>query len=621
MKFNLFLFAFFLGFSSVLSAQDSSANTFVEVFKAFPRTEKNLRKWDAPVVADLDQDGFIDLIINDHGYGVQVLWNNNGKFAKPFDVLIGDLHGVSVGDFDADGNLEMIISRGGGSGSNARNSKMYRVSKNREFIPLPDFNEPLALMRGRTVKFVDADNDGDLDLLNFAFPDSNKQGESENYVYENNGQAQLVLKNTLPSSHGDGQKVLLTDFNQDGIFDIVMYGHGKVRAFQGIKGLDYKEVTETIFPFSLENVTSISEIDVDNDGRFDLYFTRGLDFEKGETFFDAETKTWGFYTKRGEFDFSNLEAGDVLKLTNFQSQWPNNATYFIGESAYSYTFESETHSGKNITLVNSDALGFPDHPNFKENTGWYIGYTGNESWRIAGYLWAPATGVVQSVSHYPKYEHSEGLSDVLLKNTGGKFTDVTKKYRLDKKEHTVAASVADVDNNGFKDLVVIPRGDLIHENKAIVYLNTGKSEFNLFENHSIISKELGAIGMAIETLDYNQDGRMDVVVGNERGLWHLFKNQFPKSKNSNFINVSVGHSNSGNCTALGAKVTLSSCGNTRSTVIGSTSAAYSLSFSNLVHFGLGDCTKAVRIKVSYTNGEVIEKKIKTLNGVVSVGKK
>ena len=69
------------------SAISNSKDSFVEVSKDFPIKEKNLRKWDAPVVADLDQDGYPDLLINDHGYGVQVCWNNKGKFEKPFDIL------------------------------------------------------------------------------------------------------------------------------------------------------------------------------------------------------------------------------------------------------------------------------------------------------------------------------------------------------------------------------------------------------------------------------------------------------------------------------------------------------------------------------------------------------
>jgi hypothetical protein len=617
--FVLSLFAPNFGFSQ--ASKQNSKNAFVEVIKEFPRQEKNLRKWDAPVVADLDQDGYPDLLINDHGYGIQVCWNNKGKFAKPYDIIMGDLHGVSVGDFDKDGVLEIMMSRGGGSGSNARNSKLFRVTKQREFIDLPDFNVPLETMRGRTVKFLDADNDGDLDLLNFAFPDSDKNGESENYVYSNNGNGQLMLHSTLPAIKVDGQKTLITDFNGDNKFDIILYGNGTLKAYQGKGDLTYTDVSKKVFPYEIEDVTGIVEIDYDNDGDFDLFITRGNEFEKGDAFYDAETKTLGFYTKRGEFQLEDLEVGDVLNLENFQSQWPNNDTYFIGEASYDYEFEGETHSGKNIRLVNSDALGFPDKTNYEEKKGWYIGFVGNNKWRIAGFLWAPATGIVHGVENYTKTKQTVGLQNVLLENTGKAFKDVTKDKVLLNKEHSMGVSVADFDNNGLQDLLVIKRGDLIHKNESLIYLNKGVSGFELLKDHNIISSELGAIGMAVETFDYNQDGKVDVVIGNERGKWHLFKNELDNASKNNFITIEVGNSMSGKATALGALVEIQSCGKKQMKRVGSTGAAYSLSFNDLVHFGLGSCDKNIKVKVTWTNGEILEKNIKTVNTKIVIGNK
>lgn len=591
----------------------NSQTTFKEIFKEFPRQEKDLRKWDSPVVADLDKDGYPDLLINDHGFGIQVQWNNKGKFAKPYDIIMGDLHGISVGDFDNDGHLEVIMSRGGGSGSNARNSKIYKV-KGREFIPMADFKEPLALMRGRTVKFVDLDNDGDLDLLNFAFPDGAKKGASENYVYENNGAGELILHSTLPASKVNGQKTLLTDFNNDNIIDIILYGHENVIAYQGKGNLTFTNVTKKIFPFDIDEVTTIAEIDYDNDGDMDLYFTRGSEFKKGDTFYNKETKDLGFFSKRGELKLDDFVSGEVLEMQNLQSQWPNNDTFYIGEASYDYEFKGETHSGKDINLVMSDALGFPDNPDYKEKKGWYIGYVGNKKWRIGGFLWAPATGVVHNVKNYNAKKISKGPKDILLENRKSKFIDVTKKANLELEEYTMAVTVADYDNNGYKDLLVIRRGELVFENESILYLNNGKSSFNRTESHNIITKDLGGIGMAVESLDYNKDGVIDVVVGDERAKWHLFKNE--SSNNNKFITVEVKNSKKGNISPLGALVTISSCGNTQTQRVGASASQYSLNHNNFVHFGLGNCTKSVKVKVKYSNGEILEKRVNTNNKVV-----
>jgi len=592
--------------------------SFKEVFKEFPRQEKNLRKWDAPIVVDLNQDGYLDLLINDHGLGAQVQWNNKGKFEPPYDIIMGDIHGISIGDIDGDGNLEIMMSRGGGSGSNARNSKLFRVTKNREFIPLGDFKEPLPLMRGRTVAFIDGDNDGDLDLLNFAFPDASKKGVSENYVHENDGKGELRFHSTLPAIKANGQKILVTDFNGDAILDLILYGHETVKAYKGNGDLTYEDVSKKIFPAGIKNVTSIVELDFDNDGDFDLFFTRGKEFNIGETFFNKETQTFGFFTKRGEFRFDDLEIGDVLKLENFQSQWPNNDTYFIGEASYDYNFSGETHSGKNIRLVNSNALGFPDTTNFKEKKGWYIGYVGNRKWRIAGFLWAPATGVVHGVNHYQDSNHSKGFTNILLENRDNKFKDVTEKMNLLEKDHFMGVTIADFDNNGYQDILIVQRGKLVYENESILYLNQKGSRFNVLKNHNIISPELGAIGMAVETIDFNKDGKVDVVLGNDRGMWHLFKNELSVDKN-NYLDIEVGYSSKENTSPLGAIVKLELCNGSKLIQrVGSTGAQYSLSHNTFVHFGLSQCN-SVKVEVKWSNGETKSLNISNINQTIKIG--
>lgn len=590
-------------------------NPFVEAKKHFPGEDKNLRKWDAPVIADLDQDGHLDLLLNDHGLGMRVCWNNNGKFARPYDIIMGDLHGISVGDFDADGLFEIIVSRGGGSGSNARNSKMFRVGKDRSFTALPDFYAPLELMRGRTVKFWDLDNDGDLDLLNFAFPDKEKKGKSENYIYENDGNGQLILSSTLPPVKSDGQKTLLTDFNNDGITDLLLYGHGRVRVFKGNDGLTYLEVTDKVFPKDIEEVTGIVEVDFDNDGDFDLFITRGKGFERGETFYDPDTKIWAFYTSRGDFNFDNLVMGDIMNIENLQSQWPNKQVY-LGETGYDYEFPGETHSGRDIRLVNSDALGFPDELPKK---GTYIGYVGNRSWRIAGNIWSPSSGVIHNVENYSIIDHAEGLADVLLENKGGKFKEVTSKAGLTLKEHSTGAAVADFDNNGFEDLLVLRRGDLIHANEAIIFLNTGAGKFKQLAQHNVATKDLGAIGLTPEVFDYNKDGKIDLVFGHERGKWHLFRNTMSETESGNYLQVEVRNSPKTGASPLGALVVLEVNGEKQVRRVGSTGSAYGLSYNTFIHFGLGNHQGEVKVSITWTNDEKLEKTINNINSIIPFG--
>lgn len=597
---------------TVLSGRDTIPPTavfFTETATDFRGKEKNLRKWDAPVVADLDGDGYPDLLLNDHGFGLRVRWNNGGRFAAPYDLVMGDLHGITVGDYDNDGHQEIFVSRGGGSGSNARTAKAYRVTPDRKITPLTNVATELAPMRGRTLRLADTDQDGLPDLLNFAFPDHLRRGRSENYRYHNAGNGRLELQDTLPAVRGDGQKTALTDFDNDGVPDVIWYGNGSLRAFRGGKNAGYTEVSQSVLPPGLTQVTACTELDFDQDGDWDLVLSRGEDFPRGASFYDPESRIWGFYVKRGPFSFPDLDIGDVLTIENFQSQWPHK-DIFLGESPYPYAFPGETHSGRDLRLVNSDALGFPDALDEK---GGYLGYVGNGRWRFAGNLWAPATGIFHGVRSNPvPAEKTATINaaprDLLLENRNGKFIISEQHRELFPAEHSAGLLVGDFDNNGWLDVVVIPRGNLVSPIKARVYLNH-RGTFRKVDHHDVVTHDLGSIGLGGNALDYNLDGQLDLLLGHERGKWHLFKNTAPPAAAGRSLLVTVGDAPSGRATALGATVTVAGCSLRQQQRVGNTAAAYSGDGVFPLHFGLGECSEKVRVTVHWTNGEEETKEV------------
>ncbi|EWH09584.1 hypothetical protein DS2_12153 [Catenovulum agarivorans DS-2] len=592
-------------------AQPASTTIFTPADNAFKYSNKNLRKWDVATVADLDQNGYPDLLLNDHGFSVKILWNNQGKFAKPYDLIMGDVHGLTAADFDKNGSIDLVISRGGGSGSNARNSKVVSFDKKRSISQFGEFATPLAMMRGRTVKWVDLNQDGWLDLINFAFPSREMKGKSENYLYLNSQDGQLVEKARLPAIHGDGQKTLVTDFNNDGLPDLLIYGTGPLKAYQANGAFNYEDVTKTVLPTTVRHTTSVSEIDYDNDGDFDLLITRGEEFKAGDTFYNPQKQALGFYWKRGAHKFPPFYAGDVIHFENLQSQWPTK-DLLIGESAYKYEFPGETHSGRDIRLVNSDALGFPDKLTEK---GTYIGYIGNGQWQLAGNMWSPMTGVITGVSGFSEQTEVSKMPDLLLENRNGKFVNVTNKVGLSHHSHTTSSAVADFNNDGYQDIAIIQRGNLVDENSALIYLNQQGQSFAKKQAHGVVTKEYGAIGLGIEPVDYNLDGQVDLLIGHERGKWHLFDNQ---QADSNYIQVKVPSSIKSNVSALGAVVKVQACENSQMQRVGATSAAYSQSFNPVVHFGLANCNETVKVQVTWSNGEHLTESVNSINRTVKL---
>lgn len=585
---------------------DNQHISFVENKRNLPLKNSNLRKWDVATVADLDHDGFPDLLLNDHGFSLKVLWNNNGRFAKPYDLIMGDMHGITAGDFDKDGNVEIVVSRGGGSGSNARNTKLFRIGPDRQISSKAQFEQPMPFMRGRTVKLVDLNKDGWLDLLNFAFPSREMQGKSESYVLENTQNGQFSEETKLPAVRGDGQKTLVTDFNQDGLPDLIVYGNDKARAYQATKAFEYEDVTSSIFPLPLNNVTSINEIDFDNDGDFDLFVTRSLEYQPGQTFYDKNLQLLGYYWLRGTHKFPTFSAGPVIEFVNFQSQWPTK-DLFIGESAYPYAFEGETHIGRDIRLVNSDALGFPDKLDKK---GAYIGYIGNGQWQFAAATFSISTGVIKGVSAFPQMPEPDALNDTLLLNNGGTFTDISTQAGITYQANTVSSAVADINNDGYNDLVVAQKGDLIHPNNALVFLNDKGKRFKANTSHGVVSEEQGALGLGIEPIDYDLDGAVDFLVSNDRGKWHLFHNTISQN---NFVGIHVPPSPKTNGSPEGAIIEIDACGKKQIKKVGQTSAAYSLSSNTALHFGLGRCTAPITATIYWSNSEQATQTFTKLN--------
>jgi hypothetical protein len=126
----------------------------------------------------------------------------------------------------------------------------------------------------------------------------------------------------------------------------------------------------------------------------------------------------------------------------------------------------------------------------------------------------------------------------------------------------------------------------------------------------VVSAELGAFGLGIEPLDYDLDGHVDLLIGNERGKWHLFRNTLVQN---NFFGLHVPSSPKNNASVLGAVVEAIACGKVQSKRVGQTSAAYSSSANTALHFGLGNCEEPVSVTVTWTNNEQSTKTFDKLN--------
>lgn len=566
----------------------------------------NRRKWDNPVIADFDQDGNTDIILMDHGRLLRLHWNNGkGGFLPPVVIRGGDLHGIAVGDFNQNGNINLVVAQGGGAGTNLRAPEFYEISKNRKIVKMENADKGFIKGRGRGAKFVDADNDGDLDLILPGVLGS-KEDASQIFVYENKGKGQYQLHSKLPRIKGEAQRLKITDFNNDNILDLIFYGSEQnIRLFQGKGDLNFTNVTKQVFNGqSINLVTGIAEIDYDNDGDFDLYITRSGELTKRKQYVHYNEHDHSIAIGvRGKriVDIKDIQAGENLNIKNFQKVMKKKVYLGVNKKLLSLT--GDWHAGVDLNIDANDAAGFPAKDQLEEDS-LHIGYLGNGKWRLSASMHFLGTLALTDVSTEQQIEIPLDVhADILLENNNGIFQDATKKAALYNQLNTTGVAVGDYNNDGLSDLFVVKHGDMTGKVKQILYVNNGIGQFKVASSHSITSKGLATFGMGADTLDYNNDGKLDLAYCDERGLWQLYKNSTVASATTQYIKIRVANSPSGKATALGALVTIVVDGKKQTKRIGYTAAPYSQSFDNTAHFGLASNSKVDEVNIRWSNGE------------------
>ena len=586
---------------------------FLELTDVIPFEQRARRKWDNAVIADLDRDGLQDLIIVEHGFAVRAFWNLGGAFSEPQDIVTGDLHGIAVADIDFDGRSDVLIAQGGGDGANPRRPLWFQVTHDRAFEggAALDYFE---LGRGRAVKLLDIDGDGTSDLFVTGFPLATQE-RGANHLYDNVGGGNFEFVTHLPQARWMGYRAQVTDFNGDHDPDILFFGGVDMVALVGGEGSEFTESTERVLGdlAKISHVSSVVEIDFDNDGDFDLFLTRAEPQFDLETYFDERARRFAFLIFRDSFLF-DIEVDGRLRVENLQVTYPH-YDVFVGGDRRKLELGRDRQAGKDFELMPDDANGWPVGAT---TSGLYIGYLGDGKWRVGGQAHSRTAAVFGNVVSAPAARPRVELPAMLFENRNGNFVDITAEAGISINEQTTSAATGDFDNNGFSDLVVLRYGDMATGSEHIVYLNQGDGQFVRAEDHGIASKRVGTTGGSVEPFDYDLDGTLDLIYSNERGEWHLLRNNVQTP--GNYTIVKVGDSPTGDATALGAVLTVEACNNTYKRRVGSTSAAYSQGMDTNLHVGLGSCETIDEATLRWPNGEASEIEIRSVNTRVTVGR-
>ena len=172
--------------------ENASNDVFIKTANIFKPVNKGSVEW-----IDFNSDGYIDLMMSGSDFNGSVttnLYKNEGK--SKFTLVQTDFPKLfngrfSWGDYDADGDKDLIIvgSRNfQGHDASTGEHKIFRNDGNDHFA---EISTDLQLFLSCNSKWIDFDNDGDLDIVSFGYIE-NYYSKALLIYYENRGNDQFT---------------------------------------------------------------------------------------------------------------------------------------------------------------------------------------------------------------------------------------------------------------------------------------------------------------------------------------------------------------------------------------------------------------------------------------------
>jgi hypothetical protein len=466
------------------------------------------------------------------------------------DEMVG---GVTVGDFNKDGWPDLYITHANTSGvlyENMQNGTFKDVTKE-SGTDTTGFSTNGAL-------FADLDNDGWPDIY------VTTSGRTRNLLFMNDGAGHFTREGVARGAvRGDGtthsgQSVTAGDYNGDGYLDLFI---GDWRPADDGPGF----VSDSVLlknegaaaPGYFTDVTSAAGINLEN------ISPHGV-FAVSSTFADLDNDGRPELTIAGDFGSSQL-------------YWNNGDGTFTNGTKDAGVGTEENGMGSAIGDYNGDGL-----------LDWFVTSIYNAD--------PPCEGTLPDCP-------AGSTGNRLYKNLGDRtFTDVTDKAGVRDGGWGWGASWIDADNKGPLDLVmangfVFGPDDFI---MARTFKNAGSDPMRFWYNNgdgrmSEIAERAGitntGITTGLATLDFNNDGRTDIVVVDSNGKPYLYRND--SSGDNGWLKVQALTAENGR-DAIGAVIKVRAvAGGVEQTRQVGVNSGYLGQSETIAHFGLGAGTDPV----------------------------
>ena len=483
--------------------------------------------------------------------------------------------------------------------------------------------------KGNGVGFIDYNNDGWLDV--YLSNGSRMEGfppghEPTGHLYRNNhdGTFTDVTERSGLGRPGWQTGVCAGDYDNDGYEDLLLTYWGQNRLYHNNGNGTFTDVTERA---GLKQArtrwgTGCSFLDYDRDGKLDIFIANYIQFDPADTPGPGQASycQWKgmpvlcgprglrpgnnvLYHNNGNGTFTDVSdpsgigksPGNALGVVSFDFDndgWPD--IYVANDSTPSELFRNN-HNGTFTELAQDAGVAFSADGEEQGGMGVAVG-----DYDADGWLDIFKTNFADDT---PNLYHNRGNRT---------FTDDVFNAGLGTITSLVGwgAAFVDVDNDGWPDLLYVNghvypevdnyRMDSAYRQPRILYRNLGNGRF---ENVSAqagpaFAERYSSRGAAFG--DFNNDGRVDVLITNMNDKPSLWRNETSNSNHSVLLKLIGTRSNR---SAIGARVRLTSGRHTQTAEVHSGDSLMSMSDLRL-HFGLGEATRIDTLEVRWPSGLV-----------------